>query len=90
MNKGPGRSSAALLQPTNGKIMKASLLLTLIGKNIRHKRKEAKLTIRGLAAICGLSKTQISYMENGQHAFTIVSLSKVANGLECEVGDLMP
>jgi len=70
--------------------MKSSLLLSKIGKNIKKRRNDAKLTTRGLAEISGLSTSQISYMENGQHAMTIVSLTKVANGLECEVGDLMP
>ena len=69
--------------------MKSSLLLSLIGKNIKERRSDANLTTRTLAEIAGLSPGQISYMENGLHNVAIVSLEKVANGLECEVGDLM-
>ena len=70
--------------------MKSSLLLSKIGKNIKKRQNDANLTTRKLAEMAGLSCGQISYMENGNHAVTIVSLSKVASALDCEVGDLMP
>ena len=71
-------------------MMNDALILSRIGKNIRKKRTDATLTVRQLSTMSELSISQISYMENGKHDMSVVSLIKVADALACEVGDLMP
>ncbi len=52
-----------------------------VGRKIRYLRKKHQLTIRQLAAGCGLSPNAISLLERGEVAPTVATLCKIASAL---------
>ena len=57
-----------------------------VGSKIRQLRKEHQLTLKQLAAGCGLSPNAISLVERGQVAPTVATLCKVAAALGTSAG----
>lgn len=52
-----------------------------VGRKVRYLRKAHQLTIKQLAAGCGLSSNAISLVERGQVAPTVTTLCKIASAL---------
>jgi transcriptional regulator with XRE-family HTH domain len=65
----------------NGPVEKA------FGQRIRQLRKEKKLTQGELAGISGLHRNYISDTERGRRNISLLCMSKLAKGLECEIKD---
>ena len=63
----------------------------IIAANIKHLRKEAKLTQAELAERSGFSHEYIRRIEapNGEKYFSIDSLVKIADGLETDIAELL-
>ncbi|MEW6545466.1 MAG: XRE family transcriptional regulator [Bacillota bacterium] len=60
-----------------------------LGRIIRQKRKERKLTLQQLAAASGLSLGFLSQVENGQTLPSLSSLRKIAQGLNTSLFTLL-
>lgn len=61
-----------------------------IGSRIRTIRKERGLSLRALAAKCGVSASFLSQVERGESSISIVSLMAVCEILDIQVGSLLP
>ncbi len=57
------------------------------GECLRRLRKERKLTQGELAERSGLHRNYISDTERGRRNISLLCMSKLANGLECEIKD---
>lgn len=51
-------------------------------------RKSKGLSTRDLAKISGVSKATINRLENNKFSRSVLVLEKIANSLECSIGDL--
>jgi transcriptional regulator with XRE-family HTH domain len=60
-----------------------------VGRRIRYLRKLNRLTIRQLAAGCGLSPNAISLVERGEVAPTVVTLCRIASALGVPPGSFL-
>jgi len=60
-----------------------------IKSNIRRLMVEKQLSYRRLAALAGLHFTQLHEIVGGDYDIKIVTLTKIADGLGVEIGDLM-
>jgi len=58
-----------------------SLIIQLVGKNIKRIRKEKKLTQEELAEKCDLQTSFLAGVERGERNITLQTLEKIANGL---------
>lgn len=59
------------------------------GGRVRQLRLEKKLSIRQLAELAGVAKSQISDIENSQHQNTTIdTICKLAKALECKTEEL--
>jgi|LSQX01.1.fsa_nt_gb transcriptional regulator with XRE-family HTH domain len=56
-----------------------------VGKNIQALRKKNGQSQEQLAEACGLHRTYIGSIERGERNVSILSLEKIANGLEVDV-----
>lgn len=63
-------------------------LLKLIGEKIREIRTQKGLTQENLAEKSGLHSTYIGGVERGERNLTVISLEKIARGLEIDIRDL--
>lgn len=59
-----------------------------VGNGIQAVRKEAKMGQQELADIIGVSRTMLSFYENGRALPEIDMVGKIAAALNCTVGDL--
>jgi transcriptional regulator with XRE-family HTH domain len=59
-----------------------------LGARIRHRRQEAGLTVRGLAAAVGVSPSLISQIERGRATPSVATLWSIATELRQPVADL--
>lgn len=75
-----GRASG----PTNFKTMKKTHL-THIGQMIRLARESRELTVEAAADKIGIGKGDLSELENGKRNFTINTLVKICNALNCVI-----
>lgn len=57
-------------------------LLNIVGHNVRDLRLRAGLSQEKLAELCGLHRTYIGGIERGERNITILSLEKLATGLD--------
>ncbi len=55
--------------------------LILLGKRIREKRKERKLSQDKLAALCNVEKANLSRIEAGKTNATVLTLRKIGDVL---------
>lgn len=60
----------------------------IIGKKLRHYRKEDNLSLRDLAAIAGIGHSWIGKLEKGQINFQIDSLMRLLEVLEVQPKEL--
>jgi transcriptional regulator with XRE-family HTH domain len=59
------------------------------GIRIREKRTEKGLTQEALAERVGLHFTYISSVERGERNVSLANIHRFANGLECQVAELL-
>jgi len=59
----------------------------VFGQRVRELRKAKRLTQSDLAQTSGLHRNYISDTERGQRNISLVCMSKLAIGLECEIKD---
>lgn len=65
-------------------------IYTLIGQNIRHRRKEKHLTQEALATNVETSAQYISRIERGQVCPSLEFLYRLSSALECSIYSLLP
>lgn len=63
-------------------------ILVKFGNNVRHFRKEKKLSQEELAHKADLHRTYIGMIERAEKNITLVNIEKIANALECEITNL--
>lgn len=57
----------------------------LVGRRIKHLRKEISISQEQLALISGLDRTYINSVENGKRNISIVNIQKIAIALDCDL-----
>ena len=62
--------------------------MRIVGNGIRVMRKEAGLTQAQLAERLGISRPLLSFYENGRAIADYETVKRMANELDCTVGDL--
>lgn len=65
--------------------MKKNPVLVALGKNVRELREQKKLTQEALAERSGLDPSYISGIERAVRNPSVLSLARLADGLECTV-----
>ncbi|MCP4023017.1 MAG: helix-turn-helix domain-containing protein [Desulfobacteraceae bacterium] len=60
-----------------------------IATNLRAIRESRKLSLDGLSALCGVSKSMLRQIETGQSSPTIATIWKIANGLKVSFTSLL-
>jgi transcriptional regulator with XRE-family HTH domain len=68
--------------------MKKNRNLVFLGQNIRQKREANDLTQEALAELCDLDSTYISGIERGVRNPSVMSLIRLAKGLDITVSQL--
>jgi XRE family transcriptional regulator, fatty acid utilization regulator len=61
----------------------------VIGKRVRHLRREHRLTLDELGDRIGLSGSAVSLIETGKREAKVSTLGAIAHGLGCELSDLL-
>lgn len=64
-------------------------LLALLGKRIAKLRSEKNITLEKLAYEVGISKGNLSDIENGRKNPTYLTLQKIADGLDLSLSQLV-
>ena len=62
----------------------------IIGKKIKNKRKELKLTQEQLGLAIGINQRQVAPVEKGRSFPMLSTFVKLAEFFECEITDLFP
>jgi transcriptional regulator with XRE-family HTH domain len=62
--------------------------LNKLGKKIRDKRKEKKLSQDKLAAMCDIEKANLSRIETGKTNATILTLKKISVALFTHISEM--
>lgn len=68
--------------------MKKNPILVALGKNVRDLREQKKLTQETLAERSGLDPSYISGIERAVRNPSVLSLVRLASGLDCTVSDV--
>lgn len=63
--------------------------LKAVGKNVDKKRREQKLSFSELALRCDMEKANLVKLTNQGKNITLVSLYKIARGLDVSVNELL-
>lgn len=63
--------------------------LKAVGKNVDKKRREQKLSFSELALWCDMEKANLVKLTNQGKNITLVSLYKIARGLDVSVNELL-
>lgn len=63
--------------------------LKAVGRNVDKKRKEQKLSFAELALRCEMEKSNLVKLTSQGKNITLVSLFKIAKGLEVQVSELL-
>ncbi len=63
--------------------------LKAVGRNVDKKRKEQKLSFAELALRCDMEKSNLVKLTSQGKNITLVSLYKIAKGLEVPVNELL-
>ena len=61
-----------------------------VGRRIRELRKDAGMKQADLASAAGLTQSHVSRLENAEHSATHLTLTKIAEALGVEVGEIDP
>jgi transcriptional regulator with XRE-family HTH domain len=72
-------------QPSSGK----ASMEAVVGRNIRGMRHVRSLTLEEVAIACGLSKGQMSKIENGHISPPLSTIERIAKALEVDPGSLL-
>lgn len=64
--------------------------LEALGSEVCRRRRAAQLSVEGLAALAGLSRSYMSKVELGLAEFSISAFCSIAKALNCELADLFP
>ncbi len=62
----------------------------IIGKKIKNKRRELKLTQEQLGLAIGINQRQVALIEKGRSFPMLSTFVKLAEFFECEITDLFP
>lgn len=62
----------------------------LVGRNIRKYREKQKFSQEAFADFIGLDRSNYGAIERGERNISITTLSRIAVGLQIEVGELFP
>lgn len=62
--------------------------ITVVGDNVRRRRKERGLTVQQLAEACGLSRRMLTQIELGQANPSLITVDKVARALATDFASL--
>ena len=68
--------------------MKKNPVLVALGKNVRELREQKKLTQEALAERSGLDPSYISGIERAVRNPSVLSLARLADGLDCTVSEV--
>lgn len=68
--------------------MKKNPVLVALGKNVRDLREHKKLTQEALAERSGLDPSYISGIERAVRNPSVLSLARLADGLECDISEV--
>lgn len=60
-----------------------------LGKRIKEYRKKIGLSQEDFALLIGMDRTYYSSIEKGKHNITIMNLSKISNGLQITLSELL-
>lgn len=63
---------------------------TAVGKNIREHRERLNFSQEGFADYIKLDRSNYGAIERGERNISVHTLSRIAVGLEVEVGELFP
>lgn len=63
-------------------------VLKWLGERIRYGRKQKKMSLDALAALCDIDKANLSRIEAGKINITILTLNKIALQLYGDLGTL--
>lgn len=64
--------------------------IVAVGREIRARREQTGLSQEDFAAAVGLDRAYYSHVERGRYNVTLSVLFRIASGLRCAPGDLMP
>jgi transcriptional regulator with XRE-family HTH domain len=67
--------------------MHTSPLLLKIGSNIKEARRKRQMTQLALAVLCQFEKASISKIESGKRNISILTLEKISQALDVEIGE---
>ncbi len=67
-----------------------SELSTEIGRLLRKKRAEKKITQEALALQCGIDRSYLGRIERGEVNLTVEKLYEIATALEVDIKELLP
>lgn len=62
--------------------------LDILGKRIRARRRELKMSQEGLAHEADLDRSYVGRVERGEHNLAFVSLVKLCRAMRCDVAAL--
>jgi len=65
-------------------------LYSIIGDNVRSRRRDISLNQDELAKKVGLTRSSIAQIESGKQALTIISLYRIAEALNIPIYKLLP
>lgn len=57
---------------------------------LREIRKQRGLSVRRLAKLAGINHSTLVHIENGKQSPNVTTLEKLADAMDCEVGDFFP
>lgn len=62
--------------------------LDILGKRIRARRRDLKMSQEGLAHEAGLDRSYVGRIERGEHNLTFAALIKLCRAMKCDVAAL--
>jgi transcriptional regulator with XRE-family HTH domain len=68
----------------------ANELVVLVGENIRKQRLAKKFSQEAFADYVGLDRSNYGAIERGQRNISVLTLARIADALEIDLGDLVP
>jgi transcriptional regulator with XRE-family HTH domain len=68
----------------------ANELVVLVGENIRKQRLAKKFSQEAFADYVGLDRSNYGAIERGQRNISVLTLVRIADALEIDLGDLVP
>lgn len=65
-------------------------LLVAVGQRIKAERQAAGMSQADLARAIGMLRTSITNIETGRQNLPLLTLERIAQALDCAIGDLLP